>query len=68
MNLPSAADSHAALVNVASIQVPEIDRVELNNPDNSYLIQKLEGTAAVGTRMQQGESFLDQATIDMIRQ
>lgn len=68
MNLSSAADSHDALVNVASIQVPELDRVEPTNPDNSYLIQKLEGTAAVGTRMPQGGPFLDQATVDTIRQ
>lgn len=68
MNLTSVANSFAALVGVASLEVPAIDRVAAGNPDNSYLIQKLEGTAAVGDRMPQGGPFLNQATIDMIRQ
>ena len=67
MNL-TAGNSFTSLVNVASIQVATIDRIEPGDPDNSYLIQKLEGTAAVGTRMPQGGPFLDPATIDMIRQ
>ena len=32
------------------------------------LIQKLEGTQAVGGRMPQGGPFLDQATMDMIKE
>ena len=36
------------LVDVPSMQVPSLDRVEPGDPDNSYLVQKLEGTAAVG--------------------
>jgi len=68
MDLTSTAASFAALVDVASIQVPALDRVEPGDPDNSYLIHKLEGTQSVGTRMPQGGPFLDQATIDMIRQ
>ncbi|MDZ7644328.1 MAG: hypothetical protein U5K76_09060 [Woeseiaceae bacterium] len=68
MNLSSTADSHAALVGVPSIQVPSLDRVQPGEPDNSYLIRKLEGTQSVGDRMPQGGPFLEQATIDMIRQ
>jgi hypothetical protein len=68
MNLSTRASSFAALVNVASIEVPNLDRVAPGNPDNSYLIHKIEGTAAVGVRMPQGGPFLNQATIDMIRQ
>ena len=67
MNL-TAGNSFTSLVNVASIQVATIDRVEPGDPDNSYLIQKLMGTAAVGDRMPQGGTPLDQATMDMIRQ
>ncbi|MEX0708022.1 MAG: Ig-like domain-containing protein, partial [Woeseia sp.] len=67
MNLSTTADSFAALVDVPSIQVPSIDRVEPGEPDNSYLIHKLEGTQSVGDRMPQGGPFLDQDTIDMIR-
>lgn len=69
MNLTSATNSHAALNNVASIQRPAIDRVEPSDPDNSYLIHKLEGGPnIVGTRMPQGGPFLSQETIDKIRQ
>lgn len=68
MDLSSAASSFAALRNVPSLQVGSIDRVEPGDPDGSYLIQKLEGTAAEGVRMPQGGPFLDQATVDMIRQ
>jgi hypothetical protein len=68
MSLTSAANSFAALVNVPSLQVGSLDRVTPGDPDNSYLIQKLDGTAGVGSRMPQGGPFLDQATMDMIRQ
>lgn len=69
MDLSTAANSHANLVNVASSQVPSLDRVEPGQPDNSYLIRKLEGAAGiVGSRMPQGGPFLNQETMDMIRQ
>lgn len=63
-----SANSYALLVGVASAEVPALARVEPNDPDNSYLIQKLEGTAAVGGRMPLGATPLTQADIDMIRQ
>ncbi len=56
------------LVGVASAQVPELNRVEPGDPDNSYLVQKLEGTAAAGARMPFGGPPLDEALIDDIRQ
>lgn len=56
------------LVNVASAQVPTMDRVEPGDPDNSYLVRKIEGTASVGARMPFGGPALDQALIDDIRQ
>lgn len=68
MNLSSANDSFNALVNVASIQVGSLNRVTPGDPDNSYLIHKLEGTQASGGRMPQGGPFLSQASIDMVRQ
>ena len=52
----------------ASLQVPELNRVESGDPDSSYLIDKLEGTQTVGSRMPQGGPFLDQETIDLIRE
>ncbi len=61
--------SYALLVGVPSNQVPALLRVAPGDPDSSYLIQKIEGTAAVGGRMPlNGPPYLDQATIDIIRQ
>jgi len=62
------ASSYAMLVGTASVEVPAVHRVEPGNPDASYLIQKLEGTAPVGGRMPLGSPPLPQATIDVIRQ
>ena len=67
LNLSTADDSFAALVGIASIQVPALSRVAAGDPDNSYLIQKLEGTAAVGGQMPLGGTPLAQETIDDIR-
>lgn len=63
-----AGMSHAMLVGVASVEVPELFRVEAGNPDDSYIIHKLEGTQTFGDRMPQGGPYLSQTTIDAIRQ
>lgn len=63
-----AANSYGLLVNVPSSEVPSVLRVAPGDPDGSYLIRKLEGTAAVGERMPLGRQPLAQATIDVIRQ
>jgi len=63
-----AANSYALLVGVPSVEVPQLQRVAPNDPDNSYLIQKLEGTAAIGAQMSLGRPAVPQSTIDFIRQ
>ena len=64
----NAGDSFASLVGVASLEQPTLKRVKPQDPDNSYLIQKLEGAAGIsGSRMPLGGPFLDQATIDQIK-
>ena len=63
-----AANSYAMLVNVASEEVPTLMRVNPGNPDESYLVHKIEGTAAVGARMPLGGPALPQDRIDLIRQ
>lgn len=68
MDLSSLTMSFMSLVGVNSLQNTGLQRVEANNPDNSYLIQKLEGTASDGGQMPLGGPPLDQATIDVIRQ
>jgi mono/diheme cytochrome c family protein len=71
--LPGAMDlragsSFASLVNVASLEQTALRRVSPGDPDNSYVIQKLEGTPGIsGSRMPFGGPFLDQATIDKIK-
>ncbi len=69
MNLTSAQASFDSLVNIASLEVPGAIRVLPGDPDNSYLIRKIEGTAAVGDRMPAGSPDpLDPAIIASIRQ
>jgi len=60
--------SYALLVNAASVEVPGLRRVQPGNPNASYLIQKLEGTAAVGSRMPLNAPALPASTIAVIRQ
>lgn len=67
MDLTTEQASFDSLVSVPSEQVTELLRVNPGNPDDSYLIHKLEGTQAVGDRMPQGGPFLDNATIQRIR-
>ncbi|MGI9341624.1 MAG: Ig-like domain-containing protein [Gammaproteobacteria bacterium] len=61
------ANSYAQLVGIASSQDAGIQRVAAGNPNNSYLIQKMEGTAVVGGVMPPGGA-LPQPTIDIVRQ
>ena len=63
-----AANSYNLLVGVPSTEVPSILRVKPGDPDNSYIIQKLEGHAAVGARMPLGGPYLPATTIAMIAQ
>ena len=63
-----AGNSYALLVNVASAEVPGLLRVNPGNPDASYLVQKIQGNAAVGARMPaNGPPYLTQAQIDLVR-
>jgi hypothetical protein len=63
-----AADSYGLLVGVPSGEVPSLLRVKAGDPDNSYLIQKLEGHAAVGARMPLGGPYLSNDVMAVIRQ
>jgi hypothetical protein len=63
-----AASAFAMLINTPSVEVPSLKRVAPGQPDASYLIQKLEGHAAVGGQMPLGQTPLPQATINVIRQ
>lgn len=61
-------NSYALLVGVASAEVPALQRVKAGDAENSYLVHKIEGRAAVGGRMPLGGPPLPQADIDLIKQ
>jgi hypothetical protein len=63
-----AANSYNLLVGVPSTEVPSLFRVKAGDPDSSYIIQKLEGHAAVGAQMPFGGPYLSTTTIGFIRQ
>lgn len=48
--------------------MPALLRVAPGDPDSSYLVQKIEGSAAVGARMPIGRPPLDAEAITLIRQ
>ena len=62
-------DSIDMLVNIPSVEVPDLFRVEPGNPDDSYLVRKLEGGPdIVGAQMPLGGPPLAQDMIDMVRE
>lgn len=63
-----AQHSYGLLVNVPSTEVPSLLRVDPTNPAASYLVQKLEGHAAVGQQMPLAEPPLPATTIAFIVQ
>ncbi len=63
-----AANSFTSLVGVRSVENASTFRVNPGNPDASYLIHKLEGTASTGARMPLVGPPIPQATIDFVRQ
>ena len=63
-----SANSYTSLVGMRSTEVGSLLRVAPGDPDRSYLIHKLEGTASVGAQMPFGGPAIPQATIDFVRQ
>lgn len=60
-------DTFARLVLTASNQNSAVDLVAPGDPDNSYLIHKLEGIASVGGQMPPNGGSLEPVVIDNIR-
>jgi hypothetical protein len=64
----STAGSFDSLVGVAARQKPGLLRVAPGDPDNSYLVHKLEGrTDIIGSRMPNRGPFLSEGQIAIIR-
>lgn len=67
MNL-SAGESFGSMVGVPSQERPSLLRVNPGNPDDSYLVHKIEGRSGiVGERMPLGRSPLSNDQINLIR-
>jgi len=64
-----APHAYNALVGAPSVEEPNFLRVHPGDPDESYMVQKIEGAPGIeGGQMPLGETPLPQATIDAIRQ
>jgi hypothetical protein len=64
-----AAHSYNLLVGVPSNEQPALLRVKPGDPNDSYMVHKIEGLAGIdGGQMPLGETPLPQTTIDAIRQ
>jgi hypothetical protein len=64
----TAGNTYASIVDVVSIEDPTLKRVNPSDPDNSYLVRKIEGAAGiVGVRMPATGGPLTQAQIDEVR-
>jgi Bacterial Ig-like domain len=64
-----AAHSYNLLVGVPSSEQPSLLRVKPGDPNDSYMVHKIEGAPGiVGGQMPLGETPLPQPTIDAIRQ
>jgi hypothetical protein len=72
LHLSDTQTSYDNLVNVASQEEPQLKRVLPGDPDDSYIIHKIEGTQESGDQMPDGcpsaEPCLDAETIAVIRQ
>lgn len=70
MNL-SAGQAYQNIVNVPADQLSSMNRIEPDEPDNSYLIHKIQGTQSsvggTGQRMPLTGCCLSQTQIDLIR-
>ncbi len=64
----TAGHSYASLVNVTSLEVPSMKRIVPGDPDNSYLVLKIQGSPGiVGVQMPASGGPLTQAQIDEVR-
>jgi len=68
-----AGQTFGSVVNVVARELPSMNRVTPNQPDNSYLVHKIQGThlnvdvGGSGSRMPLNRSPLSQSDIDLIR-
>lgn len=59
--------AYGAIVNVPSVEMPSLMRVNPGDPANSYLYRKITGAGITGDRMPQSLPPLDEAKIRLVR-
>ena len=57
----------ASVVGVASVEMPNLQRITPNDPASSYLYRKISGTGITGDRMPQGGPPLSDEKIRLVR-
>jgi hypothetical protein len=62
-----AGKSFSNIVNRSSSEVPSLQRITAGDPDNSYLIRKVEGIASVGVQMPRNAPALSAQKIAVLR-
>ncbi|HEX6084965.1 MAG TPA: hypothetical protein VF266_10605 [Thermoanaerobaculia bacterium] len=63
----TASRAYAQTVNVPSVEMPAVPRIQPNNPENSYLYRKIIGVNITGDRMPQGRAPLSDAQVKLVR-
>lgn len=63
----TASQAYANTVNVASVEMPSLRRVQPGDPTNSYLYRKITGSGITGDRMPQSLPALSAAQIALVR-
>lgn len=63
----SAGRAYAQTVNVASVEMPQLRRIQPNDPVNSYLYRKITGAGITGDRMPQALPPLPDDKIKLVR-
>jgi hypothetical protein len=59
--------AYAMIVNVHSVEMPSLFRINPGDPTNSYLYRKISGAGITGDRMPQGGPYLTDAEIQLVR-
>lgn len=59
--------AYASIVNVASVEMPSLARVQPNDPANSYLYRKITGAGITGERMPLSLPPLSDEKIKLVR-
>lgn len=63
----TVGNAYANIVNVPSVEMPQLMRVKPNDPANSYLYRKITGAGITGDRMPLSLPPLSDAQIKLIR-